>query len=507
MKATIALRAWTGRDRSTALPMRYEGREAADSLSEQPLGGLASACLTPRGRSDGPGRMGTRPGFRAGSQGYIFVLLGSLFLFSTLVFAALGFVTGRVELPPASGPGVSEGTVSPGALVSGPFGQKLLYGHLKIQAVTGSGRSTRYRTLYDQSLGNPRVELSGASAPEVVELPAYSYERWKHVDTIYKSLTSLEGTGLESYVKGWQQVERKRFSVEFRAVHPGDVLVLDRRNAKAPKLWFGTRQTIEQREAAQASYARLLWGGAGGFLGMFGLVLLALHFVLGARIRRAMPPDHGPTSVPSWIALAARQKGGSYNGTFGNRGLSATCLYRKHGLGPLLLRIDTRLATRLSFTRRGGFGTGAGLLPSASTPAFDHPEYPGIELRGADPRWAEQALQHPTVRGAVLQLFDPAVNLSESVALELRPGAVTLLLGGIRNEEVTPDLAARWLEALQAFLDAVESLPAPAEALAPTRLEHVAGDQAARSRSLVIAMGLLVGIVVVATAVLLIAMG
>ncbi len=437
----------------------------------------------------------------------MFVLLGTLFLLSTLVFAALGFVTGRVELPPSPGPGVSEGTVSPGALVSGPFGQKLLYGHLKIQAVTGSGRSTRYRTLCDQSLGNPRVELSGASAPEVVELPAYSYERWKHVDTVYKSLSSLEGTGLESYVKGWQQVERKRFSVEFRAVRPGDVLVLDRRNAQAPKVWFGTRQTIEQREAGQASYARLLWGCAGGFMGMFGLVLLALHFVLGARIRCAMPPDHGPASLPSWIALAARQKGGSYTGTFGNRGLFATCLYRKHGLGPLLLRIDTRLATRLSFTRRGGFGTGAGLLPSASTPAFERPEYPGIELRGADPTWADQALRHPTVRGAVLQLFDPAVNLSESVALELRPGALILLLRGIRNEGVTPELAARWLEAMQVFLDAVESLPAPAEALAPTRLERMADDPAAQGRLVLIAMSLLVGIVLVAVAVMLIAMG
>lgn len=451
--------------------------------------------------------MGTRPGFRAGSQSYIFILMGTLFLLSTLVFAALGFAMGRVELPPAAGAGVSQGTVSMGPLVDGPFGQKVLYGHLKIQAVTGSGKSTRFRTLYDGSIGSPRVALSDGAKQEVVELPPHSYERWKHAETTYKSLTSLQGTGLESYVKGWEQVERKRFSVEFRAVRPGDTLVLDRRDAKAPRLWFGTRESIEKREREHASYALLLWGAAGGFMGMFGLLLFALHFVLGRRIRSAMPTDHGSASLPSWVALVAKQKGGSYRGTLGNRGLDATCVYRKNGLGPLLLRLDTRLATRLSFTRRGGFGTGAGMLPAGSTAAFALPEYPGIELRGADQAWSAAALQHPAVRAAVQHLFDPAVNLSESVGLVLRPGAVTLVLGGIRNAEVTPELAATWLGALQAFLDALELLPAPAEVLAPTRLERMADDPASQGRLLLIVLGLLIGIVVVVAAVMVIALG
>jgi len=429
--------------------------------------------------------MSTQSKLRIGPQAYIFAMMGGLFLFASLIFGVLGVVGSRSEAPP---PAAIEGTVEPGALVRGPFGQQVLYGHLRIQAVRGK----RYTTLHEGSIGSRSLQVRTSEGVRAVELPAYSYTTWKQDTAVYKSVQSLEGTGLEQYVKGWQGVQRDRFYVELHYVAPGQALILDTRKSSLPLVWFGTREAIAQRAQAHAALAIKMWGFVALLMIAAGGGLIALHFVMKRRLREAMPPDHSRAHLPAWVALAVRQKGGRYQTELEGRALDALSAYRKHGLGPILVTLSTPLATRLSFIRNSGARRLPSLIATDSSAVDgDAYGYPGVKITGPEPGWCGMAVQNPAVRQSVLRLMDPATHQAESVSVILRPGKLMLSLGGWQPDAVSAAGAGVWVGEMLALATALESLPPAREVLQRTRLEQLADNPQGQSRVLLLVLAVL----------------
>ena len=135
-------------------------------------------------------------------------VLGGIFLLFALPFFVPAMVCGRPDLPPPPGPGVVEGTLDDGPLTAAPLGHRVLYGHLRVDAVQGFGKGRRSRKLLDYALDEARARVSTSAGSVPVELPQFSYVRWRHSEGVHWTIPTLQGTGVEHLVPSWEAAER-----------------------------------------------------------------------------------------------------------------------------------------------------------------------------------------------------------------------------------------------------------------------------------------------------------
>jgi hypothetical protein len=205
--------------------------------------------------------------------------------------------------------------------------------------------------------------------------------------------------------------------------------------------------------------------GVGAF---FLLVLPAVVAYFATRSRNArLDAVFEPLGLAGFpYALQFRR----YEGAYGGRRLQALV-----SRGPrVVLEADTAVPTRFGITAGAEDTKLFAGLAGAQPIRFAVPAYDGLVVYGKEEAWVRRLLAEPGVPALLSRLlrFEGVFARRQLV---LRPGALTLtfqLSTGFLSWIPSPAQARDWAEALVALSEVAEALPAPAVALAPTRLEQ-----------------------------------
>lgn len=234
---------------------------------------------------------------------------------------------------------------------------------------------------------------------------------------------------------------------------------------------------------AASLYAEGNTQGGGTFVALGGAflalgVIMAVGGVFVRRSMKAKEPEAQGDPV-EWSAWAVSQRSGHWKGDVNGRTYVAQRLFRKQGVGHIVLRLSSVAASRATLIRRSGAKATVGRTIDAiagqdTTSAADL-GYPDMEFAATEPDWASAFLGAPDVVAAVRQVMGDCAG-AQVVTVSVRPGFVGFTLGFPSQSTVTTQTTGRWLAALETLAATLEALPAPAEALTPNYGERLALD-------------------------------